>query len=152
MKLAALILIPVLAVGPVIPPAIADTSDGTRGFRGTNMDNGAGVYGGQIVPAGKAQTYKPWSDDFIPFGSANTGVVTGAGLQGSFIPTLTADELKAQQAANTAHRRALYNSLVNNGGCNAPFLPVEYSIPCSYNSFGKQTEGGGGSDSGESAE
>jgi hypothetical protein len=142
----ALILVSVLAT----TPAIAGSSDPTRGFGGTNLDNkGRGGEGGGVrYPSGPAQAYKPWSDDFIPFGSANTGVVTGAGLQGGFISTLTADELKAQQAANTAHRRALYNSLVNDGGCNAPFLPVEYSIPCSYNSFGKQTEGGSGSDGG----
>src|SRR5688500_16881799 len=139
----ALILVSVLAT----TPAIADTSDGTRGFRGTNLDNrSAGGEGVGAQSSGPAQTYKPWSDDFIPFASANTGVVTGAGLQGGFISTLTADELKAKQTANTAHRRALYNPLVNDGGCDAPSLPVEYSIPCSYKSFGKQTEGGGGSD------
>jgi hypothetical protein len=139
--LTALIVAGVLALGTSVS---ADTSDSTRGFSGTNLDNKS-IYSGGVTgyPAAPAQSYVPWSDDFIPFASANTGVVTGAGLQGTFIPTVTADKLKAMQDTNTAHRRALYNSLVANGGCNADFLPVEYAKPCSYTSFGKQTEGGG---------
>lgn len=103
-------------------PVLADdTSDPTRGFRGTNLDNGAGVGGGAIYPA--------------PFASATHST--------AHVSTVPAAELKAAQEANTAHRRRVYDDLVAAGGCNADFLPVEYAIPCSYNSFGKQTEGGG---------
>lgn len=55
-------------------------------------------------------------------------------------------------AENTAHRRAIYDALVQDGGCGGDVIPVEYSTPCAYGSFGKQTESGGDSpaDSGAS--
>jgi hypothetical protein len=124
-KKTSIMLVSVLAL---CGQAVADTSDGTRGFRGTNMDN-LGSSGGQIHPAPSASADWSAPQTWI----FNPGV------------PLTADELKAQQAANTAHRRAVYDDLVQAGGCNGDFLPVEYAGPCSYTSFGRQTEGGSGS-------
>jgi hypothetical protein len=43
---------------------------------------------------------------------------------------LTAAEIAAQRAASTAHRRATYNRIAADGGCNAPTLPVEFYAHC----------------------
>ncbi len=110
--------------------AIADTSDGTKNWT-ANADHAN--HG--IAAAGKIPACKSIYDDgtFCSLNRDQT-IANTPGIVSS------ADELKAQAAANTAHRRRVYDALVQDGGCNADVLPTEYHAPCNQ-VFVKATEG-----------
>jgi len=121
---------------PVLAQDSGGTSDGTPGWRNTNADN-QGIGDGVRYSAPKAQTYNVWSHDNIPFANANTGAVTGAGLQGTFIPSLSASELLAQQNANRAWVVRQNRSYVEQGGWNSPVLPVRIHAGGGHPGLGK---------------
>jgi hypothetical protein len=133
--LTALIVAGALALGTSVS---ADTSDPTRGFSGTNLDNKS-IYSGGVrsYPAAPTRTYNVWSHDGIPFANANTGAVTGAGLQGTFIPSLTAAELLAAQSANRDWVVRQNRAYVEQGGWDSPVLPVRIHSGRGHPGLGK---------------
>lgn len=73
----------------------------------------------RAVRKAPAATINPWSHDYAPYGQA--GSMPAAGLQGAFVPSLTPDEMAAQQRANRewiARQNAEYH------GWDDGFLPV----------------------------
>ncbi len=115
MKLrAALILLPVLATGPVIPPASADTSDGTKNWRhNANHANHA------PASAGKLPTCKSIYQDWSHCSQNRDGTIANTpGI------ALTASELKSQLDANKAYNAQMVRRIIDAGGINADEQPV----------------------------